>query len=263
MSAKIHLYSAYYKPFPLLPNAYYVTPVQAGASVADIILPMQGDNAGQNISHLNRFYSELTVAYWVYKNADRSNFNAWGLVHYRRYLITNRYRWFYQLRSRYYFRTSQENLDSILTDELYKFLQKQLEENEILIQKPTWAKKVGRKSFNIRDAYYADHIGKDYDITMEVVKDLYPEYATSIDAFNKTYLLCFNNVMIARWEVWDTYLSFLFNILNEVTNRINIYKDGYQSRVFGFLAERLQNLFIFHNQLKAGHLTLGLFEDKL
>lgn len=246
-----------------MPQVNYVTPVQAGAALADIHLPMQGDDTGDNISQLNRFYSELTVAYWVYKNADRSIADAWGLVHYRRYLITPRYRWFYQLRSRYYCRTSQEKLNSLLTEELYLFLQQQLADKEVLIQKPIWAKKEGKKVFNIRDAYYADHIGNDYDITMQVVRELYPEYAASIEAYNKTYLLCFNNVMIARWDVWDAYLDFLFKVLGEVTNRINIYKDGYQTRVFGFLAERLQNLFIYHNQLKAGHLTLGLFEDKL
>ena len=119
MLPSIQLFSAYFQPFPIWPNAAYVTPVQAGAANASTRLQMQGDDTGENISAQNHFYSELTVAYWVMKNADRAQCDAWGLSHYRRYLIQDRYKLFFKKRSRYYFRTSQQVLDSILTPELY------------------------------------------------------------------------------------------------------------------------------------------------
>lgn len=263
MLPSIHLFSAYYEPFPLFPKANYVTPVQAGAANAAVKLAMQGDDTGDNISTLNPFYSELTVAWWVMKNADRSTADAWGLSHYRRYLIEDRLKLFFIKKSRYYFRTAQQELDAILTDKLYSTMQQLLQDHDVIVQRPSWARKEEGKIYTIKEAYYFVHFKEDYDATMEVVVEKFPAFAGSIHGFGRLIKMSYNNVMIARWQVWDDYLNFLFTVLNEVQHRINMYKEGYQSRVFGFLAERLHNLFIYHHQLKAAHLTLGLFEDKL
>ena len=66
--------------------------------------------------------------------------------------------------------------------------------------------------------------------------------------------------MIARWDVWDNYLSWLFDILFEVNKQIEPKNDVYQQRVFGFLAERLLNLYVQHNRLRSAYLTVALFE---
>ena len=263
MLPTIQLFSAYYKPFPLLPKVDYVTPVQAGAAIAPIKLAMQGDDTGDNMSKLNAFYSELTVAYWVIKNADRTKSDAWGLCHYRRYFIEDKYRLFVKKRSRYYYRTSQKILDSILTPKLYTTLQELLLHHDVIVQRPVWAMKEKGIVYTFKDAYTEAHFKEDYDAMMEVVVEKFPGFAKSIDNYGQLTKMCYNNMMIARWSVWDDYLHFLFTVLNKVQPRINMHKEGYQSRVFGFLAERLHNLFIYHHQLKAAHLTLGLFEDKL
>lgn len=263
MLPSIQLFSAYYQDFPLLPKVSYVTPMQAGAAFAPIKLSMQGDDTGDNISNLNAIYSELTVAYWVMKNADRTQADAWGLCHYRRYFIEDKYKLFLKKRSRYYYKTSQKILDAILTQQLYKTLQQLLSNHDVIVQRPTWAKKEKGIIYNIKDAYSASHVKEDYDITMEVVIEKFPEFAGSIKSYGKLKVMSYNNMMIARWSVWDDYLHFLFTVLNVVQHRINMHKEGYQSRVFGFLAERLHNLFIYHHQLKTAHVTLGLFEDKL
>jgi len=264
MLPSIHLFSAYFGNFPLLPKAKYVTPIQAGAAQTAIKLPMQGDDTGDNISHLNHLYSELTVAYWVMKNADRSQCDAWGLCHYRRYFIQDKYKLFIKKRSRYYYRTNQKKLDSILTNELYTTLQRLLEHHDVIVQRPAWARKEEGRVYTIKDAYAKAHYAEDYASTMQVVIEKYPDFARSIESYGKLTKMSYNNMMIARWNVWDEYLNFLFTVIEEVQHRINIHKEeNYQKRVFGFLAERLHNLFIYHHQLKAAHLTLGLFEDKL
>lgn len=51
----------------------------------DIIRLFKGNNTeveGENINHLNRFYSEMTTMYWVWKNKKRSKYV--GFCHYRR-----------------------------------------------------------------------------------------------------------------------------------------------------------------------------------
>ncbi|MFN2457747.1 MAG: DUF4422 domain-containing protein [Chitinophagaceae bacterium] len=96
---------------------------------------------------------------------------------------------------------------------------------------------------------------------MQVVIEKYPDYANSITPFGEGKYMYFNNIMITSWTVWDAYLNWLFDILFEVQQRIKLPEQGYQQRVFGFLSERLHNLFIYHNGLNPAYLTLGLFED--
>ena len=43
------------------------------------------DDSGDNISHKNCYYSELTGLYWVYRNV--TDMDIVGCCHYRRYLI--------------------------------------------------------------------------------------------------------------------------------------------------------------------------------
>ena len=154
-------------------------------------------------------------------------------------------------------------MDKILTPSLYNTLQRLLSNHDVIVQRPAWARKERGIVYNIKDAYTAGHVKEDYDVTMQVVVEKFPDFARSIESFGQLKVMSYNNMMIARWNVWDDYLHFLFVVLNEVQYRINMHKEGYQSRVFGFLAERLHNLFIYHYQLKAAYLTLGLFEDTL
>lgn len=255
----LQLYSVYYKPFPFYPTAGYVTPIQAGAAVLPR-LPILGDDTGDHISDRNRYYSELTAAYWIYKNAPR-NTDAWGLCHYRRYLIPLFKRFFIKPKSRLIIDTDEHTLDRLLTPALQQHLQGLLTTHDVIVQRPVTPKEKGRKIFTIKEAYYHDHIPAYWDTMMQVVVEKYPEYKTSIEPFGELKRMWFNNVMIARWEVWDAYLSWLFSILFEVEQRIQLPEGGYQERVFGFLAERLHNLFVFHNNLKAAHLTLTFLRE--
>ena len=67
-----------------LPENNGCLPVMAGAA----LLPHQPDHCwtcddtGENISHKNREYCELTALYWAWKNLDA---DILGLCHYRRF----------------------------------------------------------------------------------------------------------------------------------------------------------------------------------
>ena len=79
----------------------------------------------------------------------------------------------------------------------------------------------------------------------------YPEY---IDAFDKVMsdrsFYAFN-MFISRKELFDSYYKWLFDILFELESRIDISSyDDYNKRIFGFLSERLFNVWLKYQDLK-------------
>lgn len=70
-------------PFDPPQNPIY-HPLHVGHAIhKDLGYP--GDDTGDNISHLNMYYSELTGLYWAWKNVQNTEYI--GLCHYRRYFL--------------------------------------------------------------------------------------------------------------------------------------------------------------------------------
>ena len=58
-------------------------------------------------------------------------------------------------------------------------------------------------------------------------------------------------MIIARNKIFDDYCEWLFSILDELENRVDTSEyDDYQKRVFGFISERLFNVYLHFNKLK-------------
>ncbi len=89
---------AYHKKAPLIKNDF-IEPIHAGRSVALenskdgkisaeeyqwMLENMMGDDTGDNISNLNRYFNEMTAIYWAWKNYDKiGNPDFFGFMHYR------------------------------------------------------------------------------------------------------------------------------------------------------------------------------------
>lgn len=187
------------------------------------------DDMGENISMKNKTYCELTGLYWMWKN---SNADIIGLVHYRRWFAKNEFN---------------ERLKKGDIEKIFKYYDIILPKRHDTI-------------ISVYDEYADFHFSKDLDLCGEIIKEKYPQYLESYNKFingNKMYCC---NLFIAPKELISSYCIWLFSILDEIEKRADISEyDDYQKRVFGFLGERLFNIWIIHNNLrvKESHVKLN------
>ena len=193
----------------------YETPIQVGTSLTGNRINGCSiyDNAGDNISGLNRQLCEETALYWVWKNASEKTV---GLVHYRRHFI---------FPEDWYDRMAGNDVDAILPIPLY----------------------VGP---SVEDNYRFRHISSDWDCMMKVLKEFSEEesnFAKELFAGSFYFPL---NIFVMKREVLNEYCNWLFPILFEVMKRIGERNDVYQNRYPAFMAERLLTLFFEMNRDK-------------
>jgi len=78
----VKIYPFYYKPQPILLADNNYVPIWAGKNNAQGIHGFTGDDFGDNISDKNKYFSELSGIYWIWKNRKS---DVVGTCHYRRY----------------------------------------------------------------------------------------------------------------------------------------------------------------------------------
>ncbi len=178
------------------------------------------DSSGENISEKNPNYCELTALYWIWKN-DRSELV--GLEHYRRFFC------------------------DLLTLKPLSLaaIEEKLEKADVLLPtKMTFP-------YSIYEQYKICHIVSDLDCCREIIGEKSPEYLPSFDeVMNRKYGYMFN-MFVMQGGGMRFYSEWLFPILFEAEERIDLTgRDRYQQRVFGFLAERLFQVWILHHHLR-------------
>ncbi len=234
----ISLYSCYHKQSHMV-SSDIVHPIQVGAALAEEKLPILQDSEGDNISAKNPWYCELTATYWIWKNATA---DIVGLFHYRRLL---------NLRDE--MRKALVPNDNILEeyDITRERVMEVLEEYDAII--PCHVPSNGK---SIRQQYAEEHNAEDLELCYQLICEKYPEMAKTADEVldDPDTLGCFANVIVCRKTLFDEYASWLFDILFEVERRIHpevLLREEYQQRAYGFLAERLMNIFISHKKKTA------------
>lgn len=239
------VYVITHKPFEYdLPDGYQ--PLLVGADFNPNPKNYLTDNTGDNISGLNKSFCELTGLYWMWKNApDTDNI---GLVHYRRYFGKH------DLGGK---KAALWHLKNMITHRVYpapkSFLDNCLNDADLVVSHPDI---LGSK--NIWDDYAAHHYIKDLETTRKVIKDLTPSYLLSFNTVMKGTSLSLYNMFYTSRSIMNRYCEWLFPILFEVEKRTDISNyDPYQYRLYGFLSERLFNVWIQQNkQFKVKYLTV-------
>lgn len=235
MYENIMIYVACHKPY-YIPSVDFLKGIQVGAALNnERFVGMLADDTGENISNLNKSYCELTAQYWIWKNYKS---DIVGFFHYRRYL-----------------KLINENKSilpyivkkiPILQDLLNwgydkKHIANIFNEYDIIVPLPE------RFHMNVYDQYInsKDHYQKDLDKVINIINKRYPHMVKSMEKYLNGDMIYFGNVYIMKWEIFDKYMSWLFDILFEFDTKKDI--EGYNKqalRVNGYLAERLFGIYL-------------------
>lgn len=185
------------------------------------------DNEGDNISDKNKCFCELTGLYWIWKNVKE---DIVGICHYRRYFTKNKYLFSMQASiNKREIKNILKNYDIILPEKY----------------------KGEYNNMNSREFWSECHNIKDWEMTEKIISEMYPEYIDDLNWFNKESGGYCYNMLIARKGVFDNYCEWLFSILFEIEKYTDISSySEYNKRLYGFLSERLINIWIHHNNLK-------------
>ena len=81
------------------------------------------------------------------------------------------------------------------------------------------------------------------------IKEKFPDYEESFLKVMDSWSMYTCNMFISKKEIFNQYYEWLFEILFELENRIDISKyNDYNKRIFGFLSERLFNVWLEKNK---------------
>ena len=224
------------------PHSACYRPLFVGGKIASGLKneDLYQDNLGVNIAEKNSSFCELTGLYWAWENGVFKNNQYVGLVHYRRYFAGKAL----------YLKKKQIASESELLSILDKC--------DVILPR--------KRNYFIESIYshyqHAHHI-KDLDITRTVITELQPEYLKSFDTVMQGRKLHLYNMFVMSSEKASEYCLWLFSILFELEKRLDITQyDNYQKRVFGFIAERLFNVWVLHNQLNVKFLPVVNLEGE-
>lgn len=207
-----------------MPSDSMYLPVHVGAKGKESI-GYQRDDEGDNISEKNANYCELTGLYWAWKNLDAEYI---GLAHYRRH-FSNR---------------------SKLGDKTRRVitkgeLEEKLKKTDVLLPTPRnyWIES------NYSQYVHAHH-AIDLDTTKQILEEKYPEYVKAWDECMKKTSGHRFNMFIMKKDKFNAYCKWMFDVLFELENRLDISSyNKNDSRVFGFVSERLLDIWLQTNNV--------------
>ena len=176
------------------------------------LLTYTGDDSGDNISDQNCYYSELTGLYWVWKNVRDIEYV--GTCHYRRYLL---------------------HQGSPFTEQGIV---------DVLSNYDVITTKTLQLNYSYYEGFCSHHKPMYLDETARVIAERYPEYHVTFSQLVHEKHTYFGNMLICRKELYDAYCTWLFTILFELQNRVDMPElSAFQGRFYGRVSEILLNVF--------------------
>ena len=223
------IYIATHKKFNV-PNLNGYCALQVGAEGKEKYGYLR-DNIGNHISGKNANYCELTGLYWIWKNTDDS---YKGLVHYRRYFGRN-------------------NLSNKISDICsYEYLLNCLKSVDIVLPYVEYFKQNAKEEILLHCC--TEEI---FDKLRQIIETKYPDYIETYDRYFNENKASLFNMLFCKREIFDAYCEWLLSILFVLEKQVDLAKlNTYQQRLYGFLSERLLNVWVIKNKLVVKHLPV-------
>lgn len=235
----------------IMANSSPYMPIHVGKAISNQDLGIIGDNEGENISAKNGSYCELTGMYWAWKNLK--NVDVIGLCHYRRYFDFH------------------GQCDSVLPETV--FPTSKFHDIDLSIPASITESLNNGMAYVVKPRFYRDSLFTDYckahisdDIrTLEALimtSQLDDIKKAWFDVMHKNCQLRHYNMFIMTWPDFDTYCSWLFPLLSQLESQIDISNySSVQGRIWGYMAERLMNVWFLAKKFKLKELPLIWFND--
>lgn len=188
----------------------YEKAIQVGAALTeerleeDILTDCEGDN----ISHKNRQYCELTALYWIWKHAEE---DIIGLAHYRRHFIL-----------------PDQWLEIMIENDV-----------DVILPVPTFV------APSVGENYMERHDPTDWECLLEYLREKYPkDYEKASIVFSgNLYFPC--NMFIMKRKILYELCTWMFPVLDAIVEQGGSKPNTYLNRYPGFLSERLITLFFY------------------
>lgn len=226
-------------------------PIHVGKALSKADLGIQGDNTGDNISKKNASYCELTGMYWAWKNLKGCD--VVGLCHYRRYFDFH-----HQCRRILDIQTFKTSAFNTIDLSVPVSITDNLRDGTAIVPK---------KKYYMANLYYDycfGHVSDDLRTLENLIKEKYPTYWPAFHKimWNNNALMHYN-MFLMTYHDFNNYCSWLFPLLAEMEQRTNIkHYSTTQQRIFGYMAERLFNIWLYAHHFNLHHHNIIWFNDQ-
>lgn len=286
---------AYHKPSALFKDEV-LTPIHLGRALSKeshkdgkmsdedfewLCENMIGDDTGENISYLNRYFNEMTGIYWAWRNYDKlENPDYIGFMSYRRFFyFTNKKSVESKPRKMSYRCLNQNPKNKLLPyynfDNFSEFYWNDKDTQEILnltkeydfitnlpnISKEENVEEQYKNTYSIS----VGHIAEDIERLKNIITQNFPQYKQKFEKYltgNESY---FSNMFIMKKELFFEYCEFIFPILFEYHKNTNYNGRNHEQKRM-FISERLTGTFyqlLNSKNLNSIEIPLALVENPI
>jgi hypothetical protein len=262
MRARIFTFYHYIPDFYVANDLYRPMVIGQKVGAHPVLL---SDETGDNIAHENS-HAEMRGHYHVWKNS-LSNYDFVGFQHYRRWLFfdqmpsTVQQPLFQQIRR---FCLRDPHFNDLSADETvfrqYMDIMQHLSVADLDAIRDT----IGRYDiitvrpwkFSVADQYRQICYARDWDILIDILgkHSRFRSRPNYYDPELQAFYSC--NMFVMSAAEFDAYMSFWHETMLEFSHLVKPYEDKYQSRVYGFIAERIFTLYLFQLRMERPNLRV-------